>query len=115
MEMLANPLPDFLVDHPDGEVRFVGSRIALYHVVDSFNRGYSPELILGEFPSLNLLTIYKAVVFYLENRQLIDAYMAEIDAEVKKTIADLPRGPSLAELRRRMEARSNTDRSRRVV
>ena len=44
-------LPEFLVDHPDGEIRLTGHRISLYHVVSFYNEGFSPEMLVGQFPT----------------------------------------------------------------
>src|SRR4051794_23644349 len=92
---VAMNLPEFLVDHPDGEIRLTGHRIGLHHVVFYYNEGYSPERLVGQFPTLPLALVHKVIAFYLENRAEVDAYVAEYDAAVERLRAEAPKGPSL--------------------
>ena len=97
-------LPDFLVDHLDGEIRLTGHRIGLFHIVRYYIEGYSPEMLIEQFPTLSLALIHKVIAFYLENRAEVDAYVANYEAELEEQRAAAPKGPSLAELRRRLES-----------
>ena len=102
-------LPDFLIDHPDGEIRLTGHRIGLLHVVDCYNEGLTAEGIAVEYPTLSLAHIHKTLGFYLENRDEIDAYVARCHEEIERLAATLPRAPSLVELRQRLEARRRAE------
>ena len=42
-------LPEFL-HIADGEIRIVGHRIGLHHVVKAYNEGYSAEMNCGDIP-----------------------------------------------------------------
>jgi len=75
-------LPEFLTQQPGESIRLMGHRIALEHVVYFYNQGYSPEMILGQFPSLPLGLIHKTIGFYLENQAEADAYVRRCEAEV---------------------------------
>lgn len=98
-------LPDFLTRNEFGEIRLAGHRIALWDVVELYEEGASADAILCEYPTLSLLLIHKVIVFYLENRSEVDAYVAARRAEVDR-LASLPQsGPNMAELRRRLEAK----------
>jgi uncharacterized protein (DUF433 family) len=97
-------LPDFLTQHPYGEIRLTGHRIGLLHVVQYYNEGFSPEMLLEQFPTLPLSLIHKVIAFYLDNRAEVDAYVAKCEAELDQQRAAAPKGPSLAELRRRLES-----------
>lgn len=97
-------LPDFLTELAYGEIRLTGHRIGLFHVVKYYNEGYSPEMLVEQFPTLELALIHKVIAFYLENRGAVDAYVTNYDAELEQQRAVAPQGPSLAELRRRLEA-----------
>ena len=94
-------LPDFLVDHPDGEIRFVGSRIGIEDVVRAFVEGYTPEMIFGFHPSLSLLLIYKAIVFYLENATEVDAVIEQTNRQIAAGRNSVQPDLSLAALRQR--------------
>ena len=102
-------LPDFLIDHPDGEIRLTGHRIGLLHVVDCYNEGLTAEGIAVEYPTLSLAHIHKTLGFYLENRDEIDAYVARCRARIERDMARPSRGPGLAELRQRLEARRRAE------
>jgi uncharacterized protein (DUF433 family) len=101
-------LPDFLIDHPDGEIRIVGHRIGLAHVVREYNRGSTADLLHLRFPTLSLATIHKLLAFYLENRAEVDAYVAADDVELKRLEELYTRdrkAPTLEELRERMKSK----------
>jgi uncharacterized protein (DUF433 family) len=102
---LIERLPDCLHWSSDGEIRIVGHRIGLYHLITHYNEGYTPEMLLCQFPTLPLVVIHKIVVFYLENRQAVDAYIAEYRAELDELAANGQHAPSLAAMRERVEAR----------
>jgi hypothetical protein len=50
-------LPPHLHWHPDGEIRLNGHRIGLFHFVFYRNQGGTAEMILGQFPTLDLALI----------------------------------------------------------
>ena len=99
-------LPDFLYRDSRGSIRLTGHRIGLFHVVEYYCNGYSPEMVAEQFPTLPLSLIHKVIAFYLENQAEVDAYVAECRAEIEWQRASAPKGPSLAELRRPLEAKN---------
>jgi uncharacterized protein (DUF433 family) len=101
-------LPDFLTQGTYGEIDVKGHRIGLKHIVDCYNDGCSPAMIVEEYPTLALETVQKVVAFYLQNKAEIDAYVVEYNAELDRQQAAAKKGPDLAELRRRMEAMSRS-------
>ena len=76
-------LPSYL-QHADGEIRLTGHRIGLFHVVDRYQEGYSPEMIGEELPALSLALIHRVIAFYLENQREVDAYVADCRAELRR-------------------------------
>jgi uncharacterized protein (DUF433 family) len=100
---MAMTLPDFLTADELGDIRLTGHRIGLAHVVRLYNEGYSVEMIASEYRTLPLALIHKTIAFYLENRADVDAHVAEIDRELDRQASEARSGPSLAELRRRLE------------
>ena len=60
-----------------------GTRISLDSVVYSFLNGDSPESIAQNFPLLSLEQVYGGITFYLANRELVDVYLEEGEAEFK--------------------------------
>lgn len=98
-------LPDFLLRNPYGEIRLAGHRIGLLHVVESHNRGLTAGEILREYPALTADLIEKTIAFYREHRGEVDAYVAETRAQIDRQSAGASRGPTMAELRKRLENR----------
>ncbi len=96
-------LPDFLTQNEFGGIRVTGTRIGLETLLDFYTYGYSAEMIWAEYPTLTLATIHKVIAFYLENKEDVDAYIARVDAKAEELRAKSPKGPSLTELRRRLE------------
>jgi uncharacterized protein (DUF433 family) len=98
-------LPDFLED-ADDEIRVVGHRVNLYHVLTKFNEGLSPEEIVLQLPTLKTSTVYKIVGYYLDHQPEIDRYLAEYRKELDEQAARAQPGgggPTKAELLRRLE------------
>ena len=102
-------LPDFLQD-TSGEIRLTGHRIGLFHVVHYYNEGYSPEMLLGEYPTLPLALIHKVIAFYLENRAEVDAYVAAYRDVSSQQREASPRRLDVAALRQRLEAMQQAER-----
>ena len=97
-------LPDFLARNEFGEIRLTGHRIGLLHLVDRYNEGYSPEAIFCEYPTLALVLIYKTIAFYLDHQEEVDAYVATTRADIERQAAVPSPGPTMVELRERLEA-----------
>ena len=101
-------LPEFLTEDADGTIYVTGHRIGLQDLVYYFKEGYSPEALLEAFPTLSLSVINNAITFYLEQQVEVDAYVARCEAEMERQRAAAPRGPDVAELRRRIAAKQTT-------
>src|SRR4051812_31178488 len=99
-------LPDFLIDHSDGEIRLTGHRISLYDVAKRYQQGYSPEMIHEEFPTISLALIHKVIAFCLENQKEVDAYVSAYRAELMEQEA--AHVPSAAAERIRQKLRSKS-------
>ena len=106
-EALIERLPDCLHWSPDGEIRVVGHRIGLYHLIHYYNEGYNAEMLLCQYPTLELVVIHKVIVFYLENRELVDAYVTQYRIDLDHLRATGRHAPTLAEMRARIEARQH--------
>ena len=98
-------LPEFLVDHPDGEIQLAGHRIGLYTVIRLAKEGRSPDEIHAELPTLETDLIRRVIAFYHANLPEVDRYVDQYAAELDRLAALPPRGPSLDVLRQRLEER----------
>jgi uncharacterized protein (DUF433 family) len=97
-------LPDFLTSDTGGEILLAGHRVTLHHVIKDYREGYSAETLAAACPTLPLALVHKVLAFYLENQPEVDRYVAETRAEIERQAAAPPRGPSAAELQRRLAA-----------
>lgn len=104
-------LSDFLTRDPDGFIHVTGHRIGLQHLVYYYNQGYSPEMLACEYPTLSLALLHKIIAFYLENRIDVDEYVGRCQKEIDRQRAIPSEGPSVAELRQRLEAIRGAGRS----
>jgi uncharacterized protein (DUF433 family) len=98
-------LPDFLEQDRYGYIHIAGHRVGLRHVVEQYNGGATPEALHDHFPTLPLELIDKAIAFYLENRDDVDANIRQSRESLDRLAAGPQPGPDAAELRRRMDAR----------
>jgi uncharacterized protein (DUF433 family) len=83
-EGLAMTLPDFLTQAPDGEIRLTGHRIGLFHLIHYYNEGYSPEMLVCQYPTVPLALVHKVIAWYLENQTEADRYLADCKAELTR-------------------------------
>lgn len=102
-------LPDFLTQNADGEICLTGHRIGLYHLVHYYNEGYSPEMLVGRYPTLPLALVHKVIAFYLENKTAVESYVERCTAELAHQRQENPRRLDVAELRARLEARQRAE------
>ena len=77
------------INQEDGALRIAGTRVSLDSVVAHFQEGRTPEQIANSFPTVTLAQAYGAVAYYLENKDLIDAHIAEIEQEFERRVRPL--------------------------
>jgi uncharacterized protein (DUF433 family) len=104
-DTLIQMLPPSLHWPPDGEIRVVGHRIGLYHFVYYYNQGFTAEMILCQFPTLELATIHKVIAFYLDHRDEVDRYAAQYQTDLDQMRSAGQHAPSVTDLRKRLEMR----------
>jgi uncharacterized protein (DUF433 family) len=76
-------MTDPYIEERDGGYFVAGTRISLDSVVYMFRDGYQPAEIQESYRGLALPQIYRAIAFYLENRELVDRNLEETDELVK--------------------------------
>ena len=93
----------------DGTIRITGSRVPIDTVIYHFKLGATAEEIGYKFPSLRLADIYGAIYYYLANRDEVEEYLSQQEAEgdaVQQRIESDPEyRRSKAEMRERLLAR----------
>ena len=81
------------------------STIPLERVIYAFNQGQTPEIIVANFPSLDLPDVYAVISYYLTNKGEVEDYIQRRKAEadnLRQAIED--RFPT-SELRQQLLAR----------
>src|SRR5437660_830610 len=69
----------------DGSIRFTGSRMQLYLVIEAWQSGASPEYIVKQiYDSLNLADVYAAIAYYVRHKDELDQYFQMQDEEATK-------------------------------
>lgn len=90
---------DFIA--PD-DIRIKGHRIGIESVLyDYVFRERTPEEIAQRFPSLDLEQIYATILYYLRNRELVDAYLSDWLEWSQRVRAEQDRNPPPVVLRLR--------------
>ena len=90
----------------DGETRLKGHRIRLIDVAKRYDEGHSVEaIVLDYYPTLTLPLVHKTVAFYLENGDEVRKLIEQNEQAMKQLAARPQTTPTLAELRRRMQAK----------
>lgn len=79
---VAEPPP--LVETEQGTIRMRGTRVPLDAVVYSYKSGATPEQIVQSYSPLNLRDVYAAITYYLDHRELVDAYLVRRESEAAK-------------------------------
>jgi len=111
-EALIGRLPDCLHWHPDGEIRVVGRRISLFDIVKSHEElGESPETIAENF-ELPPGIVRGVIAFANEHRAVVDPYIADYRAELRRQEAESIPSPALLRIRKLMEEQ-NAPQARR--
>jgi len=95
--------PDFLTREATGEIRLANHRLGLFHLVHYYNEGYSPEMLICQYPTVPLALMHKVIAFCLENRQEVDAYVAACQSELSQQRQANPRRIEAATLRQRLQ------------
>ncbi len=77
-------MKDYVVKLENGAYRIANTKVSLDSVIYDFKQGKTPEQIVISFPTLKLEQVYGAIAFYLQNRQDIDEYLKQSEAEFAK-------------------------------
>jgi len=101
--MLLEDYFDFLSQN---EIRLKGHRIGLEDVLyEHIYNELTPAELAERFPTLNAEQIYAAILYYLNNRERMDAYLAEWLEHGRRMREEQARNPTPAMLKlRRIKA-----------
>ena len=97
-------LPEFLVDHPDGEIRLTGHRISLYHVVYFYQRGVFAGVAGRPVPDTAVALGPQGDCILSGKPGGSGCLRRKRRGRVRTSSRLSPKAPSLEELRNRMQA-----------
>ncbi len=90
------------------DIRIKGHRIGIDDVLYYYLRGYQPEAILEQYPSLSLAEIEAVIAYYHRNQVQMDRYLADqaawVEERHQQLMADPP--PVVHRIRERVQART---------
>jgi uncharacterized protein (DUF433 family) len=66
-----------------GAWRVGNTRVLLDVVIYEFNHGASPDQIVEAYDSLTVHDVYHVIAYYLANRESVDVYLAEQEAQAE--------------------------------
>jgi uncharacterized protein (DUF433 family) len=86
---------------PD-DIRIKGTRIGIESILYEYiHRGQTPEAIAERFHTVSLEQVYATILYYLRNREQVDAYLTEWLAFSRSAREAQERNPPAAVLRLR--------------
>jgi uncharacterized protein (DUF433 family) len=100
------------IDQEDGACRIAGTRVGLDCLIHDFQAGRTPEQIVESFPTVTLAQAYGAIAYYLENKELIDDFFAEVYRKFEQRVR--PLSETNPELFARLEAARQQPGSKRA-
>ena len=77
MNALARIPPPPLKFWVDGTIRIGSSEVRVDLVLQHYKRGATAGQIQQQFPSLAIGDVYRAIIYYLEHVEGLEAYLAE--------------------------------------
>jgi uncharacterized protein (DUF433 family) len=86
----------FEFDQEGDRIRVKGTRIGIDLLIDAFNAGSPPEMIMRNYyPSLTLEQVYATITYYLHNKAEMDAYIQRVVEQAETTYQEyLKKEPS---------------------
>ena len=95
----------------DGSIRVGNTRVLLELLISAFNEGRTPEEIVINYPTLQLVEVYGAITYYLENRDQMDAYITKRASEADQLWATIEADVNQKMLREKLLARRVENKS----
>jgi uncharacterized protein (DUF433 family) len=99
-EALIRVLPACLHWSPDGEVRVVGRRIGLFHIIEAHRVLGKPPETIGEEFELAPELIREVLAFADHHAAEVNAYMADCQAEIDRLEAAYQPSPAALRISR---------------
>ncbi len=86
-----------------GAIRIGETRVLLEMVIYAFLHGRTPEDIVQSYSSLKLDDVYAVITYYLQNRDEVELYLAQVKADSDAIRAKIEASqPSMIAIRERL-------------
>ncbi len=96
-------LADYFAFLGPNDIRIKGSRIGVQSVLyDYIYRSCTPEQIAARYATLRLDQVYATILYYLVNREAMDAYMAAWLAHEEQAMAAQAQDPAFQAFQERL-------------
>ena len=104
-------LEDYFVFLAPDDIRIRGTRIGIEHVLYEYiHNAKSPEEITQTFETVTLAQVYATVLYYLENRETVEQYIADwLDDTLKAEAEHDQHPPAIAEHLRQLRVTQGTE------
>lgn len=87
-------LEEYFEEHAPGDIRIKGHRVGIESILYEYLEHHrSPEQIAKRLPTLKLDQIYATILYYLRNREALDAYMRNWIEHGERMRAEQERNP----------------------
>ncbi|MYC78832.1 DUF433 domain-containing protein [Candidatus Poribacteria bacterium] len=99
-------LKDYFDFNSEIDIRIKGHRISIQHVLNQYRQGKGTDELRRRFPTLSMEEIYATILYYLTNKEEIEAYLEReklMDEEAGKLIEAYGRTPTLINWEQRLE------------
>jgi len=86
-------------------IRIKGTRVGIETVLRDYKEGASPEEIVLRYPTLSLEQVHATIIYYLANREKVEAYLERVRERQEAAWQEQQRHPSefVRSLRERLE------------
>jgi uncharacterized protein (DUF433 family) len=91
-----------LREDPPGTVRVGKSRVTLDVMLNAYNQGMSAEEIAAAFDTLKIADIHAVLSYYLQNREVVDAFLKERQDQADEARRSAESEPRYIELRKKV-------------
>lgn len=87
-------LDDYFDFHAPDDIRIKGSRVGIESVLYNYiYRNQSAETIAEHFPSITLEEIHATILYYLHNREKVEAYLLDWLSHSRKVREEQEKNP----------------------
>ncbi|MCS6919065.1 MAG: DUF433 domain-containing protein [Fimbriimonadales bacterium] len=98
-----------------GALRVGDTRVTLETILAEFQQGSSPEMIVLNYPTLQLEQVYALLTYYLYNRTVFETYLQEAERAADQWFNDYETQSGVKELRHQILSRGRSMLGGRVV